>query len=423
MLPAVSHRTAPMPKTRDFPRYFQWRDGRPRWEPGPTLRRAGHKGQDLKNPDGAWLGMWDACKAADVINAAIETGLEAPRVALPTERTMGALIDLVEALPKFKDDGGAGKRLAHSTVINYQSHHRIIRAWAGDIPVRAIKGNNIAVFYDAMIEERGLVMANRVLSSLSRLFNYAVDVLDWLPKNPARGVELATEDGRLVIWTPAETLAFVRCADWMGFDDIADAHIIGLMTSQRRSDILPLPELEPRDGCYPIVQSKTGRTAYVPETAVLTARLALARRRKAERFPGVTYRHELVSLRTGAPFSRDGSTFTHEYRMVRAVASGLQSAIDQFFPKGAGDIAYHNKPFDFTPSIWDKRFQDLRDTGVTLLYDLTKGDEAKTANISGHSLQTVRQIIDKHYFVRQAELSRGAGRLVDAYMEKIGFAG
>ena len=410
-------------KPTDWPAYLVWRDGRPRWEPGPKLRAAGHKGQDLKDPDGAWLSKGAAIDRADAINAAIAKGETVTRAALPAERTMGALIDLVEALPKFKDDGGKGKRLAHSSVLNIRSYHKAIRAWAGDVPVREIKRNNIAIFHDAMIEERGLVMANRIVAQLSSNFLYAVDVLDWLPKNPCKGIDFAAEDGRLVVWTPAETMAFVRCADWMGFEDIADAHIIGLMTAQRRGDILALPELAAIDGVYPIKQSKGGRTAYVPETQVLTARLALARRRKAQRWPEVTYRHELVSTRTGAPFKPDGSTFTHEYRMVRAVASGLQCALDQVFPAGAPKLDYSTKPFDFMPSIWDKRFQDLRDTGVTILYELTKGDKARVANISGHSLATVEAIIDKHYFVRQAEMSRGVGLLVDDYMQRIGFAG
>ena len=36
-------------------RYLKWRDGRPRWEPGPTLRAKGWKGRDLKSEQGEWL--------------------------------------------------------------------------------------------------------------------------------------------------------------------------------------------------------------------------------------------------------------------------------------------------------------------------------------------------------------------------------
>lgn len=35
--------------------YVKWRDGRPRFEPGPALRRRGVRGVDLRHPDGTWF--------------------------------------------------------------------------------------------------------------------------------------------------------------------------------------------------------------------------------------------------------------------------------------------------------------------------------------------------------------------------------
>lgn len=420
-------------KPRDWPQYLKWRDGRPRWEPGPGLRKSGHQGRDLRYPDGGWMTKGDAVEAAEAINRSITPGQ--PTVSLrPPERSLSALLDYVEKLPKFRDDAGApggvqppkkqtGKRLARSTRLNYLSHFRILREWAGGEAVAALKRADTVTLYDALVEGRGLTMANRVLSSLHMALEIARQDLEWITHNRAAGIDTMAEDGRLVMWTPDETAAFIAAADWLGMEDIADAHVIGLMTLQRRSDILPMLELTPEQGVYRIVQSKTGRTAYVPETRLLTARLALARARKAARWPAITYRHEIISTRTGAPFARDGSTFTHEYRMVRAVASGLQLALDQVFPQGARIDWTRNRPFTFMPSIWDKRFADLRDTGVTLLYEATGGDKAKVANISGHSLATIDAIIEKHYFVRHAALSRDAGGMLEDLMRKIGYAG
>lgn len=53
--------------------YFVWRDGRPRWEPGPTIRAKGFRGVDLKDDQGAWLDFDRARAAARSLNAHVQT--------------------------------------------------------------------------------------------------------------------------------------------------------------------------------------------------------------------------------------------------------------------------------------------------------------------------------------------------------------
>lgn len=48
--------------------YLVWRDGRPRWSPGPRLRQAGWRGRDLKDPEGNWLDPEAAAAAASDLN-------------------------------------------------------------------------------------------------------------------------------------------------------------------------------------------------------------------------------------------------------------------------------------------------------------------------------------------------------------------
>lgn len=48
--------------------YFIWRKGRPRWQPGATLRARGFRGQDLKDDGGNWMGLEAALDAARKIN-------------------------------------------------------------------------------------------------------------------------------------------------------------------------------------------------------------------------------------------------------------------------------------------------------------------------------------------------------------------
>ena len=40
--------------------YIVWRDGRPRFSPGPRLRSLGFKGEDLRHSDGRWLSLEEA---------------------------------------------------------------------------------------------------------------------------------------------------------------------------------------------------------------------------------------------------------------------------------------------------------------------------------------------------------------------------
>lgn len=54
-----------------IPAYFKWRSGRPRWEPGPSLRARGIRGRSLKNAKGAWLDEQEAIEAAAAINRSL----------------------------------------------------------------------------------------------------------------------------------------------------------------------------------------------------------------------------------------------------------------------------------------------------------------------------------------------------------------
>lgn len=53
-------------------RYMVWRDGRPRWAPGASVRALGFAGQDLKDEHGQWLKFEAAIAAADEINARVD---------------------------------------------------------------------------------------------------------------------------------------------------------------------------------------------------------------------------------------------------------------------------------------------------------------------------------------------------------------
>jgi hypothetical protein len=64
-----------------------------------------------------------------------------------------------------RDEGAkrrkARKRLSRDTRANYLMHFRIARDWAGDSRPAPSRPADVETFYDALVEERGHVMANR----------------------------------------------------------------------------------------------------------------------------------------------------------------------------------------------------------------------------------------------------------------------
>ena len=140
------------------------------------------------------------------------------------------------------------------------------------------------------------------------------------------------------------------------------------------------------------------------------------RRRNAAAFPGVTFSTELISSARGSSYNADGWHFSDEFAAVRALAAGATFAIEDIARALAGlPPLLRNLPFTPQPSLLGKTFADLRDTAVTMLYAETK-DISRVANVTGHSLATAQAIIDKHYFVRNADLAREAVGSFDALL-------
>src|SRR5687767_8507742 len=69
-MPTPSTPRKPRPRGA-LPANWQYRDGRPRWTPGPGLRAAGWRGRDLKDRDGAFLTEGASIDVARSINEAV----------------------------------------------------------------------------------------------------------------------------------------------------------------------------------------------------------------------------------------------------------------------------------------------------------------------------------------------------------------
>ena len=91
--------------------YLKIRNGRPRWEPGPHLRKAGWAGRDLRHEDGRWMDEGEAMLAARAINDEVAAwrsgGKQRQRKAAPVHHphSCQALFDRWYASTDFLKNG------------------------------------------------------------------------------------------------------------------------------------------------------------------------------------------------------------------------------------------------------------------------------------------------------------------------------
>jgi len=369
-----------------LPRYLKWRNGKPRWEPGPALRAAGWKGRSLKDADGRWLGLEAAIAAAEEINRQVDEWRKAGgqplrprrRAVQPHERTLQALWDLYETSERYR-------RLRESTRRDYRNRARIFLQWAGDQPVAALDEPLLDAFYARLRARRGQAQAAGVMAVLRLLLSFGVR-LRWLERNPARAMRISrprpAPERR--IWTREEVEAIIRTADDMGEHGVADAFIIALHTGQRAGDVRRIEAFHEVGGRIRLRlrQSKTGAMVDIPASTELTERLRqiAERHRQAGRHPATL----VIDDHTGRPFTRH--TLSHRFAQVRQEACRRH-------PHLADEMRH-------------KTLAAARHTCVTWLAEA--GCEIpQIAAITGHGIASVTKIIE-HYLARTSTLADAA---------------
>lgn len=369
--------------------YFKWRDGRPRWEPGPDLRHAGAKGRDLKDDTGQWLALEPAIAAARALTAAAAAGRVDGRMpptlkrAPKTGRTCAALWQRWRLSPEFS-------RLAPKTRADYAVKIGVfLDREFGDAPLAAITKPMLKGLWEELYHDRGHHMANAVLASVSSMITYA-EGIGWRGENtnPARNMRRPKPAERRVLILPAECAHLVATADAMGHVSIGDAIVIALHSGQREGDVLAMPPRVFAEDRVRLThfhsgrgQAKTGALLDAPMTEALAFRIAAIRARWHA--AGVVSRETMVARELdGAPY--DQSAFQKLFATVRAEAAKK----------------------DGFAALAAKRFQDLRDTAVTRLA-LADCTIPQIGAITGHSPKTITTVI-QHYLVMQPEMADAA---------------
>lgn len=385
-----------------------WRAGRPRFSPGPKLRKLGYKGEDLRHPDGRWFsldeaGAWAAARNAEILQRRKdrEAGKRLAPVKRPKHQTIEGLFDEWFESPKFTGGVQSGKRqqagVTAATAKDYKYKFNALKAFDAELMQEAPGAVTAVVaqgIFDRLWEQKGLHTARGVVAIASSCWKWAIGRgKGGITFNPWRGLEKAMPAPRLVTWTDEEIVALATAADLLGRPEIGDAVYLGLFTGQRQGDRLTLERAGRDDGGRLLIrQSKTGAIVAIPAAPQLVARLEAAASRRKDR--KVQHTQLVIDETANAPFKSDW--YRHVFAEVRAEAAKK------------------------VPSIAGKRDQDLRDTAVTWL-GRAGATVPQIASITGHSYVSINQVL-RHYLATHPEMADAAiGKLL-SWMEETGMA-
>lgn len=427
-----------------------WRDGRPRFAPGPALRAMGYEGRDLKDGTGCWLGLEAAAAFSVSLQGEVatrratkaRTGRMAPKPRQgasdgPKLTTLEALFDAWFAHPTMalppKDKAAVPSRpglklRAPATVNSYRKFARVIAQEAPEIHgAFAAALDRVIVFnlYERLIQRRGLATANAVIRTLSASLSHGMKRgLVPLAHNPCEKLGMESCAPRLRVAERDEIAALVAAADLMGRPEIGDAVMLGVWTGQRQADRLGLLDEGLLNGRRIFRQQKTGALVAITESPLLATRMAAARTRRAGHV--VSWREIVINERDRRPWKADhyrhvfaaivaaaahGVFAQGEYLVIAAPSAALKGALRYLpgvrglTPAEARRLPTMQPDWSIAPTVSLQGFrdQDLRDTAVTWLA-LAGSTIPEICAVTGHEPVSATSIL-KHYLARHPELA------------------
>jgi hypothetical protein len=371
------------------------------WQPAAALVAAGWRSVPLGHDEA------EAIATAERLNADVdawrrgETPPGAPpsvqaRSRKPAPGTVSALIAAYKASRFWTDK-------APRTRASYQYHLDRIEAWAGDVQVRSVTAPAVEAFYAGLLrrvegqgKHRRVVetpaMAAATIRVLRLLMSVAVR-LGYLPpgSNPAArpGISYSVQREPR-IWTEAEVRHMAAAADALGWRSMGTAIVLNHWIGQREDDVLNLAPWAFEAEALVLQQGKTKRKVALPVYLVphLVERLKAEAAREAAK-PVVELLAARAAKRQPLLLRHEGTgerwnefTFRHTFAEVRALAA-------------AGDP---KRGLAAMPSCAGLLFKELRHTAVTVLHEHGV-DEKGISGITGHTIGSIKQILDRHYLV------------------------
>ncbi|SNZ20923.1 tyrosine-type recombinase/integrase [Cohaesibacter gelatinilyticus] len=380
-----------------------WRDGRPRFVPGPGVRKLGLQGQDLKKPDGCWLDLnetiaWSKAKCTEIAELRKPKEEDKPKTRR-RKANLSGFLSLGELLVSWRKNQNVKAKQtgkpARKTREWYDNNIAVLEKYDPDLwllPAISVTPVFAYNFYEKLRQDKGVHMSKAIISTIRPAYAWGV-LKGYVKINPFGNLRVQTPPPRVRVGSIEEMKHLIATADKEGRADIGDAILLGLCTAQRQNDRLLL-KLEKRiEGYFLFRQSKTGVIVQIPEIPDLIKRQqqAMERRTRAQKQIPQFLINEKQSRKWGA----DGDTYRKAFRKIC------------------------DKATETMPSLKGFRDQDLRDTSVTWLAN-AGCTVPEISSITGHSIENANKIL-RHYLAQTPEQANSAiGKLTSYLQEKGG---
>lgn len=436
-----------------------WRDGRPRFIPGPSAQALGYKGEDLRHGKaGAWFTLdeaiaWSTARQGEIAQkrASITAGATTPAKARRQVRqaaraglvTVGHVVsDYLEKNPAMLGvDSVVGKRrryaLAPNTVRYYRGAARLLEqfdsAAVWQAPAVQLTGRALGGILQRIEERHGLAQARAVRALLQGAFKWGRKQ-NLVGHDPVAGLEdpLPMPVERVRPGTVQEIVTFIAGCDALGWPEIGDAIALGVWTAQRQGDRLIMREAQIGLDGLEVQAGKKNRggkreTLLIPIGRVLAARFAAAKERR--KGFGLNSDWLILNERLRLPFEVDWyrkvfrqlrHAIAH-HRLERYPAGHAQAgkatlnAISVFAGMSDAELAQRLSAAGLKPlaSLADLRDQDLRDTCLSWL-PLAGADKWEVAGFSGHAFGKSDSVL-KHYLAIPPQFARSGLAKLEAW--------
>lgn len=407
--------------------HVSWRDGRPRFNPGPKVRKLGFAAEDLRHgKTGPWFSAEEALAWVTTRVGELEQRRKDKAAGKRLKPLRGRAFYSVEDLfkdwfasPRMKgqevvDGKKRQKPVAPRTLKDYTQKRDVLAEHDGELyvsPVAALTPPILYGLYEELWRDRGLATARGVIAVLSSAISWGIRRgKGGLQVNPCLKLGMSMPDPRVRALTPDEVAHLVGAADAVGRPEIGDSILLAVWTGQRQGDRLNFIDLGLVDGRRSFKQAKTSAIVEIPEAPQLAARLAAARQRR------VNWKVNPLNIIVDEnadrrPFKADW--YRHVFADVRKIAhEGLKDEGGEWIvsPMPALDDVGTEK----APGTGLPRDQDLRDTAVTWLAR-AGCTIPQICAITGHSQASATAIL-KHYLAQHRELADQAiARIVSWY--------
>jgi integrase len=387
--------------------HVAWRNGRPRFMPGKSLRLKGYAGKDLKHDDGTWFSAGEALDWSVAFSTSLkkqrlatrQAGGKGHRAPVLMSRKVHIAPTIRQLMDMYLDPATHPhiNELADATVDDYRKKARALElhcpeAW--NASTEALSEAICLGMSDRMLVTAGKATAVGAMRILAMAIKWARkrDIIK-LASNPATDLGVGAPAPRLRVATVQEIDCLVETADALGRPEIGDMIMLAVWTGQRQADRLKATHFMISNGRIHFRQQKTEAAVSPRLVPDLKARLDAAAQRRKDAGKFELLPQLVVNEQRWEPLKAD--YYRHLYDDVRRAAAAK------------------------LPSVRTLRDQDFRDTTVTwlaragtLLQDICA--------ITGHSYRSADQIW-KHYLALDTDMAdRGLENMVRWHKQQIG---